>query len=61
MRLAVARNRLALVGERGAIDVAAVSKGAFSPDPQAIYEQWAQFIAWYAANSAAIRAAEASP
>jgi 2-keto-4-pentenoate hydratase/2-oxohepta-3-ene-1,7-dioic acid hydratase in catechol pathway len=61
MRSAVARNRLTLVDERGAIDVAVVSKGAFSPDPQAVYEQWTQFTAWYAANSAAIRATEASP
>ena len=39
MRLAVIDSRLALVDERGAIDVAAVSAGIFSPDPQAIYQQ----------------------
>ena len=60
MRLAVVRNRLALVDERGAIDVAAVSGGKFSPDPQAIYEQWAQFRAWHDANSETIRAGEAT-
>jgi 2,4-diketo-3-deoxy-L-fuconate hydrolase len=61
MRLAIVNTRLALVDERGAIDVAAVSAGAFAPDPQAVYQRWAQFTAWYAANSAAIRAAEATP
>ncbi|MGH3284580.1 MAG: fumarylacetoacetate hydrolase family protein [Streptosporangiaceae bacterium] len=59
MRLAVINSRLALVGERGAVDVAAVSAGKFSPDPQAIYQQWAQFSAWYTANSATILTAEA--
>jgi 2,4-diketo-3-deoxy-L-fuconate hydrolase len=61
MRLAIVNSRLALVDERGAIDVAAVSAGAFASDPQAVYQRWAQFTAWYAANSAAIRAAEATP
>jgi 2-keto-4-pentenoate hydratase/2-oxohepta-3-ene-1,7-dioic acid hydratase in catechol pathway len=59
MRLAVINRRLALVVERGAVDLAAVSAGAFSPDPRAIYQQWAQLTAWYAANSAAIGAADA--
>ncbi|MDQ2876556.1 MAG: hypothetical protein M3Y33_17845, partial [Actinomycetota bacterium] len=60
MRLAVINSRLALADERGAIDVAAVSAGKFSPDPQAVYQQWAQFSAWYAANSETIRAAGAT-
>jgi 2-keto-4-pentenoate hydratase/2-oxohepta-3-ene-1,7-dioic acid hydratase in catechol pathway len=38
-----------------------VSAGRFSPDPQTIYDQWAQFSAWYAANSETIRTAEATP
>jgi 2,4-diketo-3-deoxy-L-fuconate hydrolase len=61
MRLAVVRSRLALVDVRGAIDVETASAGRFSPDPQAIYEQWAQFSAWYAAASETIRTAEATP
>jgi 2-keto-4-pentenoate hydratase/2-oxohepta-3-ene-1,7-dioic acid hydratase in catechol pathway len=61
MRLAVINSRLALVHERGAIDVAAVSAGQFSPDPQAVYQQWASFTAWYAANSETILAAQATP
>lgn len=60
MRLAAINSRLALVDERGAIDVAAVSAGKFSPDPQAVYQQWASFTAWYAANSETILAAEAT-
>lgn len=60
MRLAVINNRLALIGERGAVDVAAVSAGKFSPDPQAIYQQWATFSAWSAANSETIRTAGAT-
>jgi hypothetical protein len=39
MRLAIVNTRLALVDERGAIDVAAVSAGAFAPDPQAVYQR----------------------
>jgi hypothetical protein len=61
MRLAVIKSRLALVDVRGAIDVEAASAGRFSPDPQAIYEQWAQFSAWYAAASETIRTADATP
>jgi 2,4-didehydro-3-deoxy-L-rhamnonate hydrolase len=60
MRLAVIRSRLALVDARGAIDVEAVSAGRFRPNPQAIYEQWAQFSAWHAASSETIQAAEAA-
>jgi hypothetical protein len=40
MRLAAIKSRLALVDVRGAIDIEAASAGRFSPDPQAIYEQW---------------------
>src|SRR5271154_1037976 len=62
MRLAAVRNRLARADERGAIDVAAVSEGRFSPDPQAVYQQWAEFSAWHAANAATtISTAEATP
>ena len=60
MRLAAIRSRLALVDVRGAIDIEAASAGRFSPDPQAIYQRWAQFSAWYAANSATILTAEAA-
>ncbi len=34
------------------VGVAAVSAGSFSPDPQAVYRQWAQFTAWHAASKA---------
>ena len=61
MRLAVIDSRLALIYERGAVDVATVSAGRFPPGPQASYEQWTQFTAWYAANSETIAAAEAVP
>jgi 2,4-diketo-3-deoxy-L-fuconate hydrolase len=61
MRLAVINSRLALIHERGAIDVEAVSAGKFSPDPQAVCQQWASFTAWYAANSETILAAQATP
>lgn len=50
MRLAVINSRLALIDERGAIDVATVSAGRFPSDPQAAYQQWAQFRRRYAAN-----------
>ena len=46
--------------ERGAIDVATVSAGKFWPGPQAVYQRWAPFTAWYAANAETILAAEAT-
>jgi hypothetical protein len=36
---AVINRRLALVDERGALDVATVSEGRFWPAPQAVYQQ----------------------
>ena len=57
-RLAVTKAASRWLDERGAIDVAAVSAGLFSPDPPAVYQRWAPFTAWYAANSETILAAE---
>ncbi|MCL2585563.1 MAG: fumarylacetoacetate hydrolase family protein [Streptosporangiales bacterium] len=59
MRLAVIQGRLALITERGAIDVATASE--FPSDPQAVYDQWERFRAWYAANPDTLRTAEAAP
>jgi hypothetical protein len=44
MRLAVIKSRIALVDERGGIDVAALSAGKSSPGPRAIYEQCAPIL-----------------
>ena len=50
MRLATVRGRLCVVDERGAVDVENASHGAFSPDPQAVFERWPEFVAWVAAE-----------
>jgi 2-keto-4-pentenoate hydratase/2-oxohepta-3-ene-1,7-dioic acid hydratase in catechol pathway len=46
MKLANHGGRLSLVVDDGLIDVAEASGGQFSPDPQAIYERWGEFLAW---------------
>ena len=46
MRIANITNRLAIVTEGGAVDVAAASGGRFGPDPQSVYDEWAAFIRW---------------
>jgi len=38
--------RLVILSGAGAIDVELASESRFSPDPQAIYERWAEFTAW---------------
>lgn len=50
MRIANLSGRLVLVtpdGE-GAVDVEQASGGRFSPDPQAVYDRWAEFAPWAA-------------
>lgn len=46
MRIGNLDGRLVILTGTGAIDVELASEGRFSPDPQAIYERWAEFIAW---------------
>src|SRR5215469_18093853 len=41
-----ADDRLTLLTPCGLRDVTELSQGAFGPDIQAIYDQWAQFTAW---------------
>ncbi|RZL82846.1 MAG: fumarylacetoacetate hydrolase family protein [Rhodococcus sp. (in: high G+C Gram-positive bacteria)] len=48
MRIANIDGRLALAVENGYIDVEQASGGTFGPDPQAVYEVWAQFTSWAA-------------
>jgi len=60
MRLATVRERLCVVDERGAVDVENASHGVFSPDPQAVFERWADFVAWVAGEGNQISAATAS-
>jgi len=54
MRVANVAGRLALIDERGAVDVETVSAGAFSADPQAVFDRWDEFSRWAAANASAI-------
>ena len=47
MRIGTYRDRLTLiVGDRRGVDVAEASDGRFSPDPQAVYAEWAAFEEW---------------
>jgi 2-keto-4-pentenoate hydratase/2-oxohepta-3-ene-1,7-dioic acid hydratase in catechol pathway len=46
MRIANLSGRLVLVSEDLALDVETASGGSFSPDPQAVYENWARFTDW---------------
>lgn len=47
MKLANLAGRLSVVTERGAIDVERASQGLFTAEPQAVYDRWEQFTAWY--------------
>jgi 2-keto-4-pentenoate hydratase/2-oxohepta-3-ene-1,7-dioic acid hydratase in catechol pathway len=40
--------RLVIVTGAGAVDVESASGGRFGPDPQAVYDRWAEFAAWAA-------------
>jgi 2-keto-4-pentenoate hydratase/2-oxohepta-3-ene-1,7-dioic acid hydratase in catechol pathway len=40
--------RLVIVTGAGAIDVETASGGRFGPEPQAVYDQWAEFAGWAA-------------
>ncbi|WP_131736929.1 fumarylacetoacetate hydrolase family protein [Actinomadura roseirufa] len=46
MRIANSGDRLYIVRGERAHDVAEISQGRFSPDPQAIYERWDEFLGW---------------
>lgn len=46
MRIANVTNRLTIVTEEGAVDVAAASGGRFGPDPQSVYDEWEAFVGW---------------
>jgi len=48
MRVGNLSGQLAIFTEAGAVDVEKASKGAFSSDPQYVYERWADFRAWAA-------------
>jgi 2-keto-4-pentenoate hydratase/2-oxohepta-3-ene-1,7-dioic acid hydratase in catechol pathway len=51
--------RLVIVTGAGAIDVESASGGRFGPEPQAVYDQWAEFAGWAAsADDAAAQAYE---
>ena len=46
MRIANLTGRAVLVCADEAIDIAASSAGAYGPDPQHVYENWAEFRSW---------------
>ena len=48
MRIGNLAGRSVLFTERGATDVAEVSDGRFSPDPQMVFEHWDDFREWAA-------------
>lgn len=57
MRLANLDGRLVLLDDLAAVDVATASGGRFGPDPQAVYDQWPEFVAWASSGAAAREAA----
>ena len=48
MRIGNLAGRLIILTDNGALDVARASAGRFGPEPQAIYPQWREFLAWAA-------------
>jgi 2-keto-4-pentenoate hydratase/2-oxohepta-3-ene-1,7-dioic acid hydratase in catechol pathway len=48
MRIANLSGRLVLVAGGRAVDVHHASDGRFGPDPQAVYDHWAEFRSWAA-------------
>jgi len=46
MRIANLSGRLVLITGGRAVDVGEASEGRFEPDPQAIYDRWAEFRSW---------------
>lgn len=46
MRIANLSGRLVIISEEAAFDVEALSGGVFSSDPQAVFDRWAEFLAW---------------
>jgi 2-keto-4-pentenoate hydratase/2-oxohepta-3-ene-1,7-dioic acid hydratase in catechol pathway len=54
MKLASVNQRLALIEDRGAVDVEIVSGGLFSADTQAIFDRWDEFSAWVTAHPSEI-------
>ncbi|GAA3207603.1 fumarylacetoacetate hydrolase family protein [Dactylosporangium siamense] len=46
MRIANLKSRLVIVTEDGTVDVERASGGRFGPDPQAVYDRWAEFKDW---------------
>ena len=61
MRLANVGNRAALVDERGVVDLATVSGGAFGPDPQRVFDRWPELVEWVRAHSGLVAGADARP
>ncbi|MFE7272592.1 fumarylacetoacetate hydrolase family protein [Streptomyces sp. NPDC057623] len=49
MRLVTVGDRLALLHNGRAVDVAAASEGRFESDPMTVFERWAEFTAWVSA------------
>jgi 2-keto-4-pentenoate hydratase/2-oxohepta-3-ene-1,7-dioic acid hydratase in catechol pathway len=56
VRIANVSGRLAILDGDRAIDVQTASGGRFGPDPQAVYERWAEFTGW--ADTARLPAGE---
>lgn len=46
MRIATHSDRLTLLTDAGGVDVETASGRRFAADPQAVYDRWAEFVAW---------------
>ena len=58
MRIGNLDDRLVLVTDRGAVDVATASDGEFGPDPQEVFPRWEAFTGWAASLDTATVPAE---
>jgi 2,4-didehydro-3-deoxy-L-rhamnonate hydrolase len=48
--------RVVILTAGGAVDVERASDGRFGPEPQSVYDRWAEFTAWAAADGSTARA-----
>lgn len=59
MRLANVAGRLTIRLREGDVDVATASAGRFGADPQAVYDRWPEFRAWYDGHAGLVGMASA--
>ena len=56
MRIGNLDGQVVILTTSGAIDIGRASGGRFGPDPQSVYDQWAEFTAWAAGDGSTAQA-----